>query len=388
MRSRCCRRVLVRVLFHVRAIGFAVVVAFAFIASSSLDAQNQNSQKSASTSKTAGSAKETELKAAQKPKSDKWTFSMLPFGLQRNPAIDYIVITEMTEAGRKLPKPSFAKPVYYQAHSVGQHDVGDAYGGTKAITYDRLRKQLGDALASNGYRPADAEHPPTQLFIIAWGMHNKIDNTIDDGSGEMSDTGDMGGSEDMSGSLDMTTGGMDDETIQNILSRAKVVGGQKFANEFARALADQLAWSTDFESSGPMKRFTERDETTETLVYEIMNECYYFIVTSIDMETLKRGEGRKVLWTTHISTTSQGIAFEATLPNMINNGAYYFGREMESPDVIRKRAYKQGTVEIGEATVVEYVTGTTGTTGASGTTTAPRNPATTPSTNGPGSGKR
>lgn len=316
---------------------------------------------------TGGGTKPPELKAAQKPKSDKWTFSFLPVGLQRNPEIDYTIITEMTDDGRKLPAPSFDKPVYYISHSVGQRDVGDSYGGTKTIQYNYLEKQLGNALASNGYRLADETHPATQLLFIAWGMHNKIDNTDDD-SADSADSGDG----------EVSTGAgvasFDNSMVQNLLSRAKIVGGQKFAGEFARALSEQLVWTSNLNANGPLKRFAERDDITEALVYEIMNECYYLLVTSLDVDALKQNR-KKILWTTKISTTSQGIAFESTLPNMISNGAYYFGREMSGPDIIRKRAYKRGSVDIGEATVVEYMTGASGTTvpaptpAASGTAT-------------------
>jgi hypothetical protein len=42
---------------------------------------------------------------------------------------------------------------------------------------------------------------------------------------------------------------------------------------------------------------------------------------------------------------------------MIHNGAYFFGRET-TPEVLRKRAYKRATVEIGDAEVIDYISGT------------------------------
>ena len=289
---------------------------------------------------------EQQLKAAKRPKSDKWKLSLLPVGLQKNPQIDYAIVTELTDAGRLLPEPSFEKPVYYFAHSVGQKDVGDAYGGTREIHYKYLEKQLNNSLASNGYRATTQEDPnATQILFFSWGMHNRmlLSENMDDEGNEMGGASSGG---DVSANTD---------DIMNLLSRAKTVGGQKFANEFARALSEQIAWngSTDYSQNGPLRDFAERDENTEALVYEIFDDCYFMIVYSYDLEALRSNQ-KKLLWVTRISTTARGVSFEATLPIMINTGAYFFGRETNGVEILRKRAYKSATVEIGEATVIEF----------------------------------
>jgi hypothetical protein len=328
------------------------------------------------------------VKPAQKPKSDKWVFSLLPVGLQKNPQVDYAIFTEMTNAGRKLPDPSQDNPVYYIAAPVGQRDVGDAYGGTKAIPYDKLQKLLSNSLAANGYRLTEAastEHPPTQVLFFAWGMHNKIDTSLDaaDETGETSaDSGEGGLDSFGSGETGADAGGAierpamanslaaDSSVLANLLSRAKIVGGRRFAAEYAQAM--MAGSKADF------LRFAERNETTEVLVYAVQNECYYLLVTSMDAEALARRE-RKVLWTTTISTVSQGLNFEATLPVMVSNVSYYFGRETVVPEILRKTAYRRVTVEIGDMDVVEMDSSSTTT----GTTAKPA-----PATSGTTSGKR
>ena len=42
-----------------------------------------------------------------------FVFSLLPKSLQKHPELDYHVICEMTDAGRKLPPPTPQRPVYY-----------------------------------------------------------------------------------------------------------------------------------------------------------------------------------------------------------------------------------------------------------------------------------
>jgi len=329
-----------------------------------------------------------QLKAAKKPKSDKWKLSLLPVGLQKNPQIDYTIVTEMTDSGKKLPTPAMDKPIYYYPHAIGQHDVGDSYGGTKDIPYDYLKKQLDNALASNGYRPVDDDHrEPSQVLFFVWGMHNRIDpmpdpDSDDSDSGDSGDGSDATSMSDMGGDVSMTA---DDSDIMNLLGRAKTIGGQKFADEFATALSDQLQWAgnTDYESSGPLRRFATRDDDTEALVYEIFNDCYFLIVYSFDAEALKNNQ-KKLLWTTHISTTSQGVNFVQTLPIMITQGAYYFGRESDGIQIVRKNAYKSATVDMGELQVVNYLSDTTA---ASGTAAIKPTGTTTPSTTTTGTAK-
>ena len=355
-------------------------------------------------------------KAAKKPKSEKWSFSFLPIGLQRNPKVDYTIYTEMTDAGRELPEPSFDKPVYYISHAMSQHDAGDAPGGTKDIPYQKIQEILNTSLASNGYRPSDDSHPPAQVFIFAWGMHNKIEfpeGSVDEDAifQALQSSSSFSGDDDLSRELESFTPSADDirKALENLVSRAKIVGGAKFANEVTQALVthgfsagniigniaqalteayadgsiedasdiDSIldetvpeAFPTEVEqafTAHNFRNFSTDKDLIEALCYAVESDCYYLLVTSLDADALRRGQ-KKILWITHITTVSQGISFEKTLPIMINNAAYYFGRETKVPEVVLKRAYKNASVDIGEAQVVEYISGSTFSTGTAGTT--------------------
>jgi len=382
-----------------------------------------------------------ELRPAKKPKSDKWRFTLLPVGLQINPKVDYTVFTEMTDAGRKLPEPSFANPVYYLAHTTGQTDTGDTYSGIKEIPYQKLQQILNTSLASNGYRPADAAHPPTQVLFFSWGRHNKIElavnaelmseNDILKALTEPPDPGARRVLEKVVAREDIRN------TLENIIARAKIIGGKKFAIEVTHALvarsitparliddaihvlksgdidafdpdAPEQARADDLEQTRAddliqaltdavtesfasevdqsfanhhFDNFSTDTDLTNTLCYAVENDCYYLLVMSMDAEALSRYKQREVLWITRITTVSQGLNFEQTLPIMINNASYYFGRETAVPEIILKRAYKNASVEIGEAQVVDYITGASGTTtgatkpAATGTTSPPAPPA-------------
>jgi len=94
----------------------------------------------------------------------------------------------MTPAGRKLPTPSPANPVYYTMRPLGQQDphktldplddLDTPYGHIPQIPYADLQKQLEISLAANGYRPADIAHPATQMLLITWG-HSSVGATLE-----------------------------------------------------------------------------------------------------------------------------------------------------------------------------------------------------------------
>jgi len=232
-----------------------------------------------------------------------FSFSLLPAGLQRNPQTDFTIVTETTAEGRKLKPPTPDKPVYYITYSLGRRDIGDNYGGAKEIPFQKLEKRITDSLAASNYRPADKEHSPAQILFIVWGLHNKIDPLplVSHAAGRGS--GAFGVSR-----LEST---IIRDNISNFLSRAKTVGGQKFADEFAHVLTEELAWPGGSISAqggvdgGPLQHFRERDELTGILVDQIFEDCYYLSATAYDIATLKRGD-KKILWSTRISTVALG----------------------------------------------------------------------------------
>ncbi len=299
----------------------------------------------------------SEAKAAKKPtSSSKWRFSILPTSFQRNPLLDFTFVTELTDAGRKLPPPSFEHPVYYLSTSAGHHVEGQNYGDEKPMQIEQLQEKLTVALASNGYRPSDAEHPPTQILRLIWGSHNTI-STLDDIQAGAND-------EDTVASTTLNLGSgyrINSENFKNILSRAKIVGGNKFAREMEVAIADQSKFAGMGSDTGPFNRFMNRDDLTAMLVSQVFDDCYYLIVQSFDAAAYARRGERVLLWQTNMTTPAQGVSLEQTMPGLIDNGAYFLGRETKVPEIVTKRPIKEGKVEIGEAVVKEYISTPSGT---------------------------
>ena len=56
-----------------------------------------------------------------------------------------------------------------------------------------------------------------------------------------------------------------------------------------------------------------------------------------------------------MTLNADGLAMSESLMPLITNAGPYFGREMRSAVVISKRIDREGSVEIGEPTVVEVI---------------------------------
>lgn len=267
--------------------------------------------------------------AANKPATDKktskWVFSLLPRSFQTNPRVDLSVITEMTEEGKKISPPSEEKPAYYFAQSAGFHGEGQGVQDYPPLELGKLEAQLSASLKNNHYLPATEGHPPTLVLFYIWGVHNRLDP-------EMQDIGNT-----------------------NLLSRAQLVGGTKFAHEFYQALAEwDAAGSPRGDITDPVHRFIERDDLTRQLVEQIFNDCYYVVVSAYEGAALAHHQ-RVLLWRTKIATASQGIGLKETMPALIAGGTDYYGKDMPTATVLDEQLHRGGHVDIGEAQVKEYI---------------------------------
>ena len=236
-------------------------------------------------------------------------------------ALKVFAITESTDAGRQAPVPGPGKPVYVLLHSGGQKDWGEARARDPSPAEAMLQTQLEAALAVRHYQPATADHPPSVVLIYNWGIHGS------------------------------PGAGMDDLGFRNLLDRAALVGGRKFATDLHAAIeAETLSaaatstrpWGAQLEGmrptsaaglmqpSSPYEMFRRRNQLTERLLEEISDDVYYFIVSAFDHAALARGEQR-LLWRTKVSTSAQGTSMASAIPALIRGGGGHFGQELSEP---------------------------------------------------------
>jgi hypothetical protein len=299
-------------------------------------------------------AEPTPVKPAEKRSGEsQWVFSLLPKSFQKNPLLELTVITETTEAGKKLPPVSPQKPAYYIAQSAGYRALGHAPGREKSLTAEQVEKLLTHSLATNGYRPAATpEHPPSLVIIYTWGSHNLLVE---------------GDDENPSLSADLVA--------RNLLDRAALVGGEKFAKEMlelfrqadAMAIAnpparvdpsglvpgiDPILGPAQMAFMNPVHQFKLRSSKNEFLVDQAAANVYYVVASAYDHDALLK-KVRKLLWRTRLTVSADGVSQVQTLPTLIATGGPFFGKEMSEPEILSKRPVPAGTVEVGIPTVVE-----------------------------------
>ena len=242
-------------------------------------------------------------------------FSLIPRAFQRDPRLDVNVITEVSDAGQTLPRPSAAHPTYYVGYDSGLKEEGDLYAGERKPRPEVLHDAMVKALRVNGYLPSDAAHPPTQVIYFVWGSFNKL----------------------------TFTGAGDELELQNLAARAALVGGQKFALDFMQAYSLGRRFVTSFKV---------RDPHNEWLVSLAEGNLYFIIATSYDFAAATQHQ-KKILWRTKMCTDSNGLTMDGSVTTLVASSGAYFGKE-SAPVRLDRPVIKEGQVEIGTPTVKNY----------------------------------
>jgi hypothetical protein len=76
-----------------------------------------------------------------------------------------------------------------------------------------------------------------------------------------------------------------------------------------------------------------------------------------DYAAFQQGNHR-LLWRTKMTANARGVSMKETLPPLIATAAPYFAREMPGPEALQRHIIRGGQVDIGQATVVEYLDST------------------------------
>jgi hypothetical protein len=242
-------------------------------------------------------------------------FSLIPRGFQRDPRLDVNVITEVSDGGRALPRPSAARPTYYVGFDTGLKEEGDLYAGERKPRPELLHDAMIKALRVNGYLLSDAAHPPTQAIYFVWGSFNKL----------------------------TFTGAGDELELENLAARAALVGGQRFAVEFMQAYSLGRRFVTSFKL---------KDPHNEWLVDLAESNLYFIIATSYDFAAATQHQ-KKILWRTKMSTDSNGLTMDGSVPTLVASSGAYFGKE-SAPVRLDRPMIKEGQVEVGTPTVKNY----------------------------------
>lgn len=289
---------------------------------------------------------------AKPAKRNEVVFSLWPKSLQRNPRMDFNIITEMTPAGRKAKQPTAEAPVYYIAQGGKMINNGVGAEGLKGPPPEKLQSLMDRALTSAGYLPGDGKtHLPTLAVVYNWGSSSfQPPSDVSDENGE--------------GNVPVP------EVVlrKALLDRARLLGGEKFFVEVARAMEqiDQKASATrsfvapegaDFMGSvgdmmpDPFDQLRTRNPEMDRLVDELFSSSFFVVASAYDYQALAKGQ-RVLLWRTKMTVNSLGVNMEESVPPLIASAAPYLGKETPDPVLVTKRISRDGKVEIGTPVVV------------------------------------
>lgn len=325
----------------------------------------------------------TSAEAPREAVRDGFFASLLPESFQRNPRLDLNVVTEVMPEGRRISPPSADAPTYYGTIPGGYLQAGQARtGGEKAPPVADLERVMQKALAKANYLPARAEKPPTLAIVYHWGSHN---NVAEEGQKVADRVALAAGSEAGPPAENSLASARDQlefalanvEKRQDLIERAALVGGVKFAGQLAKALEDQIDYSRTFgprahvapggspilgdaqarfvDLGSPFERFLSSHPQVEHLVEDSFSTCYFVIASAYDYAELTQGR-RKLLWRTKMTVNGYGVALQDTLPTLVITAGQYFGREMPGAATVSRRLVREGQVETGAPIVIEYPT--------------------------------
>jgi hypothetical protein len=253
----------------------------------------------------------------------------------------------MTDEGRKRPAVSPTNPAFFEVFSAGPKNLGDSQGSEVTVKGTDIERLLVRSLATNGYLPAKSSaQPPSLLILYTWGSHFLL--TEGDEENPV-----------LSGQ----------QVARNLLDRATLVGGEKFARElldaFRQADAMSIAasarpppggeavmTSAAFEFANPVNLFKRRSAKIESLVDQSASDVYYVVASAYDYASVAKNQ-RVLLWRTRMTVAAAGVSSEQSLPTLVLSAAPFFGRDMPEAEVLSKRSVPEGTVEVGTPTVVE-----------------------------------
>ncbi len=305
------------------------------------------------------------LLTAATPDSSSNVFSLLPKSFQKNPHVDFNVITEMTNEGRKAPQPAPGRPSYYLTKPGGFVQLGHgASARDKPPAVEQMERTMEKSLVESGYLGATKDHPPTVVIVYSWGSHS-------------SPLGDDVSDPDAGSATPSTVS--NEVLINELVERARLVGGDKFAQQLVKAMAEEGAarratYKPREDPTGgvpaqpnimgegtglmtrifsPIERFREHSAKNRNLVQDAGGSVYFVVASAYDFASATTNS-KILLWRTKMTVNSDGMSLMETLPALITAAAPYFGKDMPEAEILGQRIHREGTVKLAPLEIKSY----------------------------------
>ena len=300
-----------------------------------------------------------------------FVFSLFPKSMQSNPKTDLSAICEMTDEGRKRPLVTPSTPGYYISFDAGLLEAGEVES-LHMPDKEALMKVLEKSLSQNGYKPAPKGTNPDYALIFHWGTHTRsaLNDTLGDILSramlvggrkfaselkdvllEQSKNFESGVSENEDGTLSKLSHNVDNEQMAKAIGTGALAGEGDTQSAVGGSTAAGAA--ALFDSMSPLERYKRSDPRKEFLVEQTLGNIYFVVITALDPVAASKGK-KVLLWRARMSVDSNGLSLVDAVPSMLLNSAPFLGRDMDevatmNPNLMRGK----DDIKIGESTVIE-----------------------------------
>lgn len=297
--------------------------------------------------------------------------AIAPLSMQKRPLIQFNVFTEKTPEGRERREPTPEKPMYYMPHAGKFKQMGAMVSaGERPPPVAELETAMKSTLAANGYLAiSQSDQRPEILIMFNYGSHGTDPAAL----APIGDDPPPVSAEEL---LPIVLG--DSALFRDVIERATLVAGEKFARELKAALdgevqnmkinqsqsqsrtgmppADPPIAPVSPQFGSPYQNFIrgKNSAVMAHLAEVAFHTCYFVIASAYDYASFEKQQPR-LLWRTKMTVEAQGVAMNEVLTPLIANAGPYMGREMSEVTIVKKRIDREGKVEIGTPTVVEGV---------------------------------
>lgn len=223
--------------------------------------------------------------------------------------IEVITDSDVYAKPGAVPAANREAPVYYRPVSVGYIDFAAAVAGEKLPQVDQVRAAIEDTLATQGYKPATAEHPATMLLLFGWGTLHPT-------------------------RLGPDFGNLGATQVGGIYGNYAFLGGNKIYPYYR---VNALPFI-------PPEVSAFMDRTVES--------HYVIKLSAYDIQAVNAGRASP-LWTTKIFSPARGHYLPEVIPTMLALGGPHIGRQTKKPLVVRAGDQYKTDVRIGPTRVLE-----------------------------------
>ena len=241
------------------------------------------------------------------------------------------VVVDLTDAGRKVARPTFENPAYYLPLTVGYKEQGAFVPDQVAPPTLDVQHELAQALYDQGYRVTNSQQPPSLVLVFWWGHIAPEINSTEIGSPlthtNAADSGGFNGQDPRALMAELPT-----DQSSNERQMISLVAGNTRDYQFA----------TD--SPNPK---------LQQIIAMEKSPRHFLIVSAFDFKDWSRHQ-TTLLWQAHLSTELAGHSLRQVLPVLLAKGAPYFGRETTAPQLFAAPYLPETTVILGIAVVKDH----------------------------------